>query len=105
MIIDLFQKKRPISFEVYPPKKDGDFEAAADWHKRDPKGYKKAEDLMKEINTEIEEIIERNDSMDDGTYAVLKGYDAINAEGHGDSGSYTVILNRTKLVIKRATTK
>ena len=28
MIIDLFQKKRPISFEVYPPKKDGDFEAA-----------------------------------------------------------------------------
>lgn len=85
--------------------KDGDFEAAADWHKRDPKGYKKAEDLMKEINTEIEEIIERNDSMDDGTYAVLKGYDAINAEGHGDSGSYTVILNRTKLVIKRATTK
>ena len=42
-----------------------------------------------------------SDNMDIGAYAVLKGYDAINAEGHGDSGSYTVILNRTKLIIKR----
>jgi len=38
--------------------------------------------------------------MDIGSYAVLKGYDAINAEGHGKSGSYTVVLNRTKLIIK-----
>lgn len=29
----------------------------------------------------------------------MRGYDAINAEGHGESGSYTVILNRTKTVI------
>lgn len=35
-----------------------------------------------------------------GAYAALKGYDAINAEGHGGSGSYTVVLNRTKLIIK-----
>lgn len=27
------------------------------------------------------------------------GYDAINARGHGVSGSYTVILNRTKLIL------
>lgn len=27
------------------------------------------------------------------------GYDAVNAIGHGESGSYTVILNRTKVVI------
>ena len=26
------------------------------------------------------------------------GYDAINAIGHGESGSYTVILNRTKVI-------
>lgn len=39
-------------------------------------------------------------SMDLGSYAALLGYDAINAEGHGASGSYTVILNRTKLIIK-----
>lgn len=35
-----------------------------------------------------------------GAYAALKGYDAINAENHGQSGSYTVVLNRTKLIIK-----
>lgn len=38
-------------------------------------------------------------NMDDGTLATLFGYDAINAEGHGQSGSYTVILNRTKCII------
>lgn len=37
--------------------------------------------------------------MDLGACMSLKGYDAINAEGHGDSGSYTVILNRTKCII------
>lgn len=35
-----------------------------------------------------------------GVYGASKGYDAINAVGHGDSGSYTVVLNRTKLIIK-----
>lgn len=38
-------------------------------------------------------------SMDIGAYAALKGYDAINSEGHGQSGSYTVILNRTKVIM------
>lgn len=33
-----------------------------------------------------------------GSYAAAKGYDAINAEGHGESGSYTVVLNRTKCI-------
>lgn len=41
------------------------------------------------------------DRMDDGVYAAMRGYDAINASGHGESGSYTVILNRTKLIIRR----
>lgn len=36
---------------------------------------------------------------DVGSYAAAKGYDAINAEGHGQSNSYTVVLNRTKLII------
>lgn len=40
-------------------------------------------------------------NMDVGAYAAVKGYDAINAEGHGKSGSYTVILNRTKVIFKR----
>lgn len=34
-----------------------------------------------------------------GTLAAEMGYDAINADGHGQSGSYTVILNRTKVIL------
>ena len=37
--------------------------------------------------------------MDLGVLAALLGYDAINAEGHGSSGSYTVVLNRTKVIL------
>lgn len=37
---------------------------------------------------------------DAGSKAAAMGYDAINAEGHGQSGSYTVILNRTKVILK-----
>lgn len=39
--------------------------------------------------------------MNDGELAVLLGYDAINAKNHGMSGSYTVILNRTKTIFKK----
>lgn len=35
------------------------------------------------------------------TLAVEMGYDAINAVGHGESGSYTVILNRTKVIFNK----
>lgn len=45
--------------------------------------------------------ITQAESMDLGSFAAAMGYDAINAEGHGDSGSYTVVLNRTKLIIRR----
>lgn len=37
-------------------------------------------------------------NLDIGAYAALLGYDAINADSHGASGSYTVILNRTKVI-------
>ena len=56
----------------------------------------KYDDIVKEKNNDSEKFKD----MDVGVYAVLKGYDGINAEGHGESGSYTVILNRTKLIIK-----
>lgn len=39
--------------------------------------------------------------MDIGAYAALRGYDAISVTGRGMSGSYTVVLNRTKLIIRR----
>ena len=33
-----------------------------------------------------------------GVLAAEMGYDAINAEGHGQTGSYSVVLNRTKVI-------
>lgn len=39
------------------------------------------------------------ENMNAGALAALMGYDAINAHGHGQTGSYTVILNRTKLIL------
>lgn len=45
--------------------------------------------------------LEGSTVRDVGSYAASKGYDAINAVGHGESGSYTVILNRTKVIIKQ----
>lgn len=54
-----------------------------------------------EQNAFLDEMKKNANFEDIGSYAVLKGYDVINAEGHGESGSYTVVLNRTKLVIKK----
>lgn len=42
---------------------------------------------------------EDNETFDIGAEIVKLGYDAINAEKHGQSDSYTVILNRTKVII------
>lgn len=62
-----------------------------------PKEYKKLNSYKKQVDEEF-----KKSTIDNvGSYAVLNGYDAINAVGHGESGSYTVILNRTKLIIKR----
>lgn len=41
-----------------------------------------------------------SETAPEGVYAALRGYDAINAFGHGASGSYTIVLNKTKLIIK-----
>lgn len=45
-------------------------------------------------------IMSQGKTTDLGVFAAILGYDAINAEGHGESGSYTVVLNRTKLIIQ-----
>lgn len=41
----------------------------------------------------------RKPANDRGVMAAKMGYDAINAVGHGSSGSYTVVLNRTKVIM------
>ena len=56
---------------------------------------------MKKQNEKSKKYSEYVKNMDPGSYAALKGYDAINAEGHGESGSYTVILNRTKVILRK----
>ena len=48
----------------------------------------------------INDYAKKINDMDYGVYAAMKGYDAINAEGHGASKSYTVILNRTKVIFR-----
>lgn len=56
-------------------------------------------ELNKTINSRYDKLT-KNVIYDEGSYAASLGYDAINAEGHGDSGSYTVILNRTKVIFR-----
>lgn len=56
-----------------------------------------ADGIKDKANSEFSAV----EGMDPGAIAALHGYDAINAEGHGESGSYTVVLNRTKLIIKK----
>ena len=63
------------------------------------------EEATKRYNEEHDRRIERAKMLqhkfsDPGSLAAALGYDAINAEGHGQSGSYTVILNRTKCIFK-----
>ena len=58
---------------------------------------------MIEVNGRVHDKyleLTKNVLKDEGSFAASLGYDAINAEGHGDSGSYTVILNRTKVIFK-----
>ncbi len=58
---------------------------------------------MIDINAKVEDLYKEytKDRIDNiGSYVASIGYDAINAEGHGESSSYTVILNRTKCIIK-----
>lgn len=69
--------------------------------KNGPDAYDKLAEIVSAKRNEIEdEWYSYGRKLDEGAVAVLYGYDAINAEGHGESGSYTVILNRTKLIIQ-----
>lgn len=58
-------------------------------------------DYLNKMPNEIKEIYKETQGIDRSILAIEMGYDAINAKGHGLSGSYTVILNRTKLIIRR----
>ena len=73
--------------------------------KEHPEIVSEAAKLIERMNAEKDKSIQEAHKydklmhMDEGVLATLLGYDAINAEGHGESNSYTVVLNRTKLII------
>jgi len=67
-------------------------------HKLEEKHGTDISEVYEKMNKRIDYL--RKDNIDNiGSYAASLGYDAINAEGHGKSGSYTVVLNRTKCII------
>ena len=88
-------------FRIQTGKKiqDDDFDKVLQWKSEKPEEYKAAEEFRVKTEKKASEITNETLNMDIGAYAALKGYDAINAEGHGESGSYTVILNRSKAII------
>lgn len=71
------------------------------------KFYQIGEEATRRYNEEHDRRVEmariyQQKFNDMGSLAAALGYDAINAENHGQSGSYTVILNRTKVIIRRS---
>lgn len=63
--------------------------------------YDRIRTLGNKLIVEGENRVAQMQDMNEGALAASLGYDAINAVGHGESGSYTVVLNRTKLIIRR----
>ena len=62
---------------------------------------RKAMEIVKVID-EVAKRKRNEQPRDPGVFAASLGYDALNAEGHGDTGSYTVVLNRTKLIVNQS---
>ena len=58
-----------------------------------------ATSLKNDIESDFNSAIDKLMNFDANTYAVLKGYDAIY-QSKGGKKAYTVILNRTKVIIK-----
>lgn len=54
-----------------------------------------------ELNQLLVRARQNSYGKDPSTLAVELGYDVIKAEGHGSSGSYSVILNRTKVIFNK----
>lgn len=62
--------------------------------------FQQVRDLDNEQAERSKEIRARYHNI--GSYMAALGYDAINAEGHGSTNSYTVVLNRTKLIVSQS---
>ena len=66
-------------------------------------GHQKSQDAYSRMRSVERQRREENPPKlrynDIGSYMAALGYDAINAEGHGESQSYTIVLNRTKVIL------
>lgn len=63
---------------------------------------KKSKDPNGDIISGIYESVRRGDKEAIGTYAALKGYDAIiMPHGNGGPNSFMIILNRSKVIVKK----
>ena len=70
----------------------------SDWDKADLLSEKLDEEYS-DAFAFTQEFMNASGGKNAGIMAAEKGYDAINAAGHGETGSYTVVPNRTKLII------
>ncbi len=70
----------------------------SDWDKADLLSEKLDEEYS-DVFDFVHEYTNADEGKNAGIMAAEMGYDAINAAGHGETGSYTVVLNRTKLII------
>lgn len=72
----------------------------------DDAAWKKADKIYEKLNQKFPDAHQLQNDINSapngrnaGILAAEMGYDAINASGHGTTNSYTVVLNRTKLII------
>ena len=87
-------------------KSNTNFTSSVDWDEID-KLYDRRNEIyeneayMNEISPLTSKAYELSKGKDSSVLAIEMGYDAINAQGRGEGGSYTVILNRTKVIFRK----
>ena len=97
----LFGTEDSVSWdEVYEAAKDMSKEKRSELVALSRSIYEQASKEIDKAKDERYETARKNRDkyQDIGAFAAALGYDAINAENHGASGSYTVVLNRTKVL-------
>ena len=98
MLTELGQLKQDFLTAQYTEKNQ---ELANKYFMKYNKKQIECQNCLNSMPNEIKSIYKEIQGIDRSILAIEMGYDAVNAKGHGLSGSYTVILNRTKLIIRR----
>lgn len=92
---DLGDKVKQLHSEISKIKSDLSFKTV------ELNDIKNAKDPNKDIMTGIYQAVSDGYKEAIGTYAALKGYDAIIEPGNGGPNSFMVILNRSKVIVKQ----